>query len=267
MSRVDEGGGRPVVMLHGNPSWSYLYRHMVAGLGSRCRCIAPDHLGCGYSDKPRNYPYRLRNHIDNLENLLEHLEVEKCSLVMHDWGGAIGMGWAVRHPERVERLVIMNTAAFPGPLPLRIRVCGWPFLGPLLVRGLNGFARAAVHMAAARRLAPEVAAGFLAPYGSWGDRAAILGFIRDIPLNRDHPSWDELMAIEQGITMFADKPVLVCWGGKDFCFTRYFFEEWRRRLPDAEYHFFADAGHYLLEDAFARIFPVVRRFLLDEGKK
>ena len=164
LSFVDEGKGPPVVLLHGNPSWSYFYRRMIAGLSSNCRCIAPDHLGCGYSDKPQNYSYLLRDHINNLESLLDQLGVEKCTLIMHDWGGAIGMGWAVRHPDRVERLVVMNTAAFRSRrIPLRIAVCRWPLIGPLLVRGFNAFAGAAVHMAVTRKMAPEVAAGFLLP--------------------------------------------------------------------------------------------------------
>lgn len=262
MSCIDEGKGRAVVMLHGNPTWSYLYRRMVAGLGDSCRCIAPDHLGCGYSDKPQHYPYRLHNHIDNLATLLDHLRVDTCTLVMHDWGGAIGMGWAVRNPDRVDKLVVMNTAAFRSDrIPLRIAVCRRPLIGPLLVRGLNAFARAAVHMAVAGRLEPEVAAGFLLPYDSWANRIAVLRFVQDIPLRQGHPSWEDLLAIEQGLGRLADKPMLLCWGGRDFCFTRHFFAEWQQRFPGAESHYFADAGHYLLEDAFAEIYPLIRDFV------
>ncbi|MDW7772341.1 MAG: alpha/beta fold hydrolase [Desulfobulbaceae bacterium] len=267
LSYVDAGEGQPVVFLHGNPSWSYLYRNLIAGLSSSCRCIAPDHLGCGYSDKPQHYSYLLRNHIANLESLLDHLHIEQCTLVMHDWGGAIGMGWAVRNPGRVKKLVVMNTAAFRSDrIPLRITVCGWPLIGPLLVRGLNVFARAAVHMAVTGRLDPEVAAGFLDPYDSWANRIAILRFVRDIPLHPDHPSWNDLVAIEQGLHQLTDKPMLVCWGGRDFCFTSHFFAEWQRRFPGADCHYFAEAGHYLLEDAFAEIFPLIRQFIDSEER-
>jgi len=267
LSFVDEGKGPAVVFLHGNPSWSYLYRKMIAGLSSNYRCIAPDHLGCGYSDKPQHYSYLLRNHIDNLESLLDQLGVEKCTLVMHDWGGAIGMGWAVRHPHKVERMVVMNTAAFRSTrLPLRIAVCRWPLIGPLLVRGLNVFARAAVHMAVARTMDSDVAAGFLMPYNSWANRIAILRFVQDIPLHRNHPSWNDLLAIEQGLGQLDKKPMLVCWGGRDFCFTKHFFKEWQRRFPGADCHYFAKAGHYLLEDAFEEIFPLVQQFIYSESK-
>ena len=121
LAYLDEGSGPAVVMVHGNPSWSYLYRNLVSALRDRYRCIVPDHLGCGFSDKPEPYPYRLRNHLDNLDHLLAALDPGPVRLVVHDWGGAIGMGWAGRHPEQVAGAVLLNTAAFPSPrLPLRI---------------------------------------------------------------------------------------------------------------------------------------------------
>ena len=139
LAYLDEGSGPAVVMVHGNPSWSYLYRNLVSALRDRYRCIVPDHLGCGFSDKPELYPYRLRNHLDNLDHLLTALDPGPVRLVVHDWGGAIGMGWAGRHPEQVAGAVLLNTAAFPSPrLPLRIAVCRWPLLAALLVRGLTG---------------------------------------------------------------------------------------------------------------------------------
>ena len=261
LAYLDEGSGPAVVMVHGNPSWSYLYRNLVSALRDRYRCIVPDHLGCGFSDKPEPYPYRLRNHLDNLDHLLTALDPGPVRLVVHDWGGAIGMGWAGRHPEQVAGAVLLNTAAFPSPrLPLRIAVCRWPLLGSLLVRGLNGFARAAVHMAVTRRLRPEIAAGFLAPYDSWSHRVALHRFVEDIPMGPDHPSWSTLVAIEQSLAAITC-PLLFCWGGQDFCFDRSFYDEWRRRFPAAEAHFFAEAGHYVLEDALAEGLPLIERFL------
>ena len=259
---LDEGEGPTIVMVHGNPSWSYLYRNLVAALRDRYRCIAPDHLGCGFSDKPAKYPYRLSNHIDNLEHLLDALAVERCILVIHDWGGAIGMGWAGRHPERVAGVVVLNTAAFPSShIPWRIAICRWPILGTLLVRGLNGFARAAVSMAVHRPMLPAIAAGFLAPYDSWAHRIAVHRFVVDIPMDAGHPSWESLIEVEQLLPLLAPCPMLVCWGGRDFCFHDAFFEEWIRRFPEAESHYFPDAGHYVLEDGFAEILPLIRGFL------
>ncbi len=262
LSYLDEGAGPVLVFVHGNPTWSYFYRNLVRGLRDSYRCIAPDHLGCGLSDKPREYPYRLTDHIENLEELLAHLGVTDCVLVMHDWGGAIGMGWAGRHPDRVKGLVVMNTAAFRSTrMPLRIAVCRQPLLGPLLVRGLNGFARAAVRMAVAKPMAPEVAQGFLYPYRSWADRVAVLRFVEDIPLDPSHPSWPTLCAVEENLDRLAEKPMLICWGGRDFCFNDSFFEEWRRRFPGAESLYLPDAGHYLLEDGLEPVRNRVKEFL------
>ena len=266
MAYLDEGGGLPVVMVHGNPSWSYLYRNLVLGLRKSHRCIVPDHVGCGFSAKPQNYPYDLATHIDNLERLLDHLEISRCVLVVHDWGGAIGMGWGGRHPERVAGLVVFNTAAFRSHrLPLRIGICRWPLLGPFLVRGLNGFARAATVMAVNQKMRPEIAQGFLAPYDSWQNRIALLRFVQDIPMGPDHPSWPALVAVEQGLDRLRDCPLLLCWGGRDFCFNDHFYEEWRRRFPQAQAHHFPEAGHYLLEEALPEIKPLIDSFLLGLG--
>jgi haloalkane dehalogenase len=262
LAYLDQGTGLPVVMVHGNPSWSYLYRNLVRHLQDRYRCIVPDHLGCGFSDKPQGYPYRVHNHLDNLERLLEHLAIERCVLVVHDWGGAIGMGWAGRHAQRVAGVVVLNTAAFRAQrMPLRIAICRWPFVGELLVRGLNGFAGAAILMAVSKRMQPDVARGFLAPYDSWRNRIAIHRFVQDIPMHPNHPSWPTLVAIEEGLGNLAEVPMMLCWGGADFCFNDWFYSEWRRRFPQAESHYFQHAGHYVLEDAFEAIAPLVDQFL------
>jgi haloalkane dehalogenase len=234
----------------------------VRHLQDRYRCIVPDHLGCGFSDKPQGYPYRVHNHLDNLERLLEHLAIERCVLVVHDWGGAIGMGWAGRHAQRVAGVVVLNTAAFRAQrMPLRIAICRWPFVGELLVRGLNGFAGAAILMAVSKRMQPDVARGFLAPYDSWRNRIAIHRFVQDIPMYPNHPSWPTLVAIEKGLGNLAEVPMMLCWGGADFCFNDWFYSEWRRRFPQAESHYFQHAGHYVLEDAFEAIAPLVDQFL------
>ena len=133
---VDEGSGDPLVMLHGNPTWSFYYRALIAAFSPTHRVIAPDHVGCGLSDKPQAYSYTLAQHINNLEALLDALELERLTLFLHDWGGPIGMGYALRHPERVKRFVVFNTAAFPvSRIPLRINVCKLPGFGALAVRG------------------------------------------------------------------------------------------------------------------------------------
>lgn len=262
ISCVDEGQGKTIVFLHGNPSWSYLYRNLISSLQGTFRCIAPDHLGCGLSDKPEDYPYQLVNHIDNLEQVLDQLQVKTCVLVMHDWGGAIGMGWAGRHPDRVDGLILMNTAAFRSKLiPWRIAACRLPIIGPLLVRGMNAFAGAAIHMAVTRKMAQEVADGFLYPYDSWANRVAVMGFVKDIPLNEYHPSWSELVKVEKGLELLGEKPMLLCWGGRDFCFHDAFYREWQRRFPAAQCYHYPEAGHYLLEDEFDSVREKIADFL------
>src|SRR5947207_7725543 len=187
---LDEGHGPPVVMVHGNPTWSFYYRNLVLRLRGRYRCVVPDHVGCGLSDKPSEaqYPYSLERRIADLAALLDHLKLERdVTLVMHDWGGMIGTAWATRFPERVKRLVVLNTAAFHLPkskrLPLSLRVGRNTVLGALLIRGLNLFCRAAARWCVTRRpLPPDVRRMYLAPYDSWAHRVAVLKFVQTIPL-------------------------------------------------------------------------------------
>lgn len=262
ISYVDEGAGRPVVLVHGNPTWSFYYRRLIAALSPDHRAVAPDHMGCGLSDKPQGYPYTLSAHIENLGRLIDHLGLEQLDLVVHDWGGAIGMGWAVRNPERVRRIVVLNTAAFLSPrLPLRIAVCRYPVFGDLAVRGLNAFAGAAVFMAVERPLSPEVRRGFLHPYGSWHDRVAIQRFVRDIPMSPRHPTWSVVDGIDRDLAALRDHPMLILWGGRDWCFSDHFLAGWLQRFPEAEAVRFDHAGHYVLEDAHEQIVPRVVRFL------
>ncbi len=262
LSYVDEGEGRVLVMVHGNPTWSFFYRDLILLLRDRYRIIALDHMGCGLSDKPQDYPYRMADHVSNLERLIDHLQIDKHSLIMHDWGGAIGMGYAAEHPERIEALVIMNSAAFRSTkIPWRIAVCRIPYLGALMVRGLNLFARAALYMAVKRKMARREKIGFIAPYNSWDNRIAIMRFIEDIPLNHHHPSWETLMKAEGGLDHFKNLPILILWGGKDFCFDLSFFKEWKRRYPKARSIYLESAGHYLLEDANGEVDHLISGFI------
>jgi pimeloyl-ACP methyl ester carboxylesterase len=262
---VDEGprAGDVVLCLHGNPTWSFFYRKLVLALSDTRRVIAPDHLGCGLSDKPGEWSYTLAAHIENLERLVLALDLRRITLVLHDWGGAIGMGFARRQPERIARLVILNTAAFKSSsMPWRIRVCRTPLLGRFLVRRMNGFARLATRMAVAHKpLAPSARLGLLAPYRSSAERVAIQRFVEDIPMRPGHPSWNELEAIDRALAQFSALPACIVWGERDWCFTPRFREEWMRRFPQAEVHKIADAGHYLLEDAPVEVAACVQSFL------
>lgn len=264
MSYLDEGGGdEAVLMLHGNPTWSFYYRELVQAVAPQLRCVAPDHVGMGLSDKPQDHPYTLATRIADIEDLVATLGLKKVHLVVHDWGGAIGFGFAGRHPEMIGRIVVLNTAAFRSPhLPARIALCRAQGLGPLLVRGCNGFAGPAVHMAMARRrLTPDERRGFLWPYDSWANRVAVHAFVRDIPMQVGHPTWETLAKVEHGLGRFGSHPALIVWGGRDFCFNDQFYAEWRQRLPQAETLYLPDAGHYVLADANTEAVPRINQFL------
>lgn len=264
---LDEGprDAPPVLMLHGNPTWSFYYRHLVSALSPEYRVVVPDHIGCGLSDKPQAYDYCLARHIANLEALIAHLQLRQIDLVLHDWGGVIGMGYATRHPENVDHLVVLNTAAFYQPtLPLRIKMCRLPLLGDVLLRGLNAFAWLALPWATVHRerLTPAVRAGYLAPYDSWANRVAILRFVQDIPLERKHRTRPLLDQIEANLYLLTHHPMLIVWGAQDFCFTvQDFLSQWQARFPYAETRVVPDAGHYVLEDAHERIAPWIQAFL------
>ncbi|HVU38757.1 MAG TPA: alpha/beta fold hydrolase [Opitutales bacterium] len=261
---VDEGprdAAAAVICVHGNPTWSFFYRDIIKSLAKNFRVLAPDHLGCGLSDKPQTFSYRLADHIENLAQLAATLPQPTLHFIVHDWGGAIGLGVAERFAARVGKLVVMNTAAFPGPCPLRIRVCRWPGVGPLLVRGLNGFAGPAACMAVAKPLSANVKRGFLYPYRSWADRVAVYNFVKDIPLESSHPSLPALNAVESGLEKLRHKPMLLAWGLRDFCFTPAYLVEWRRRFPSAVVREFPDCGHYLPEDAGPELVSVVAAFV------
>jgi haloalkane dehalogenase len=265
---LDEGEGDPVVMLHGNPTWSFYYRDLVSGLRDRYRALAPDHIGCGLSDKPGDarYEYTLERRVRDLEALLEHLDIrDNVTLVLHDWGGMIGMAYASRYPQRIKRLVVLNTAAFHLPkgnrLPWSLWLCRNTPAGPLLVRGLNAFSWVAARLCSHRRLPPPVRQRYLAPYDSWQHRIAVLRFVQDIPLRPGDRAYDLVEEVEQGLDRFRMLPMLICWGQRDWVFDRDFLAQWQSRFPQAEVHCFADAGHYVLEDAGAEILALVRDFL------
>jgi haloalkane dehalogenase len=252
LSFLDEGprSDEAVLMLHGNPTWSFFYRDVVRALSPGLRCIVPDHVGMGLSEKPENYDYSLGTRIADIEALVASLGLKRIHLIVHDWGGAIGFGFATRHPEMIGRIVILNTAAFFSThIPKRIALCRAGFFGKVLVRGFNGFAGPASWMSIVRPLAPDVKSGFLFPYDSWVNRVAVHRFVQDIPMCVSHPTRPVLDGIEAKLPLLADREKMILWGGKDFCFNDHFLARWQQIFPQASVHRYADAGHYVLEDA------------------
>jgi haloalkane dehalogenase len=272
------GSDAPACLLfvHGNPTWSFHWRRLIGALRAGYRCVAPDHIGCGLSDKPAKF-FSLDEHIENLCTLIDSLGLERITLIAQDWGGAIGLGAILRMRERLQRIVLFNTGAFPPRyIPWRIRACRIPVLGRLAVQGANLFSRAALRMTLARRprLEPEVAAGYLAPYDTWANRRAVYGFVRDIPNPRqpmfpdliierfpEDTTWGRLAVIEQGLHALSDRPSCLIWGMRDWCFRPECLDIFLTAWPRAEVHRLADVGHWVVEDAPDESLAIVRAFL------
>lgn len=276
---LDEGNGPPVLMLHGNPSWSYYWRNLVVGLRGSYRCIVPDHVGMGLSSRPaeHDYSYTLASRVDDLEALTTHLiehggaPSSGWTLLMHDWGGPIGMAWAARRPELVGRLVVLNTASFPSPfgrgMPLTLRIPLWLIKNSRLAHYLivrhNAFAKGAVRYGVTHRISREVKNAYLAPYSTPAGRLAILRFVQDIPVSPADRAWPELQAADNATSALADRPIFIGWGTRDPVFRRAFLDEWRRRFPGAVCQVYQHAGHYALEDEPGDLVARIRAFLAD----
>ncbi|HEU0305566.1 MAG TPA: alpha/beta fold hydrolase [Lysobacter sp.] len=280
MSFLDEGprDGEVVVMLHGNPSWSYYWRNLVSALSEpasskpassrRYRCIVPDHIGMGLSDKPGDdrYEYTLQSRIDDVAALLRHLGITgPVTLAVHDWGGMIGFGWALSHAAQVKRLVITNTAAFPLPaaksMPWQIALGrDWKF-GAFVIRAFNAFSSGASFVGVEKKMPRDVRRAYVAPYDSWAHRISTVRFMQDIPLSPADRAWPLLEEAGRRLPEFADRPAFIGWGLKDFVFDRHFLDGFRAALPRAEVQAFDDAGHYVLEDKADELVPAIRRFL------
>ena len=270
LNYIDEGpvDAAPVVMVHGNPSWSYYWRHLVLGLRDSYRCIVPDHIGMGWSDKPDDdqYQYTLQSRVDDLDKLINSLNLkQKITLAVHDWGGMIGFAWALKNPERIARLVILNTASFPLPktkkLPWQIALGRVPFLGAILIRGFNFFARGAADLGVMTPIEHDSRKALLSPYDSWNHRRAVHRFVQDIPLKPDDKAWALVAAAEKQLPAYKDLPAFIGWGLQDFVFDQDFLAHFVRDLPNATQKIYGDAGHYVLEEKYQELVPAIRQFL------
>lgn len=250
---VDEGPSHKedaptIILVHGNPTWSFYYRNIISHLSKTFRVIAPDHIGCGLSDKPLDYNYTLEQRIKDLGTLVKFLDLKKYSMLVHDWGGAIGFGHAVDHSDQIEKIIILNTAAFRSKrIPFTIGLCKNKFFGPFIVKYFNAFCYPATFMTTEKKLSKDIKAGYLFPYQTPKTRVAISEFVQDIPMDPSHPSYQTLLNIENKLpNLKSDK--LILWGGKDFCFNDEFFTKWREIYPEADYRYYGNAGHYVIED-------------------
>ena len=257
-----------MLLLHGNPSWSFMYRDLIRALRGDCRAIALDHIGCGLSSRPKEtqYSYTLEQRVRDLDAFVSALRLERpLSLVVHDWGGLIGMAWAARNPERIERLVVLNTAGFLVPegasLHWTIRWCRRSRLASFAMTYLNAFSIGACLLGATQGMTRDVRRGYLGPYRSPRERIAVTRFVQDIPLRPGDPAYPVVVETEALLGGLASRPMLICWGERDFVFDEAFLSRWLEHFPEAEVHRFARAGHYVLEDAGDDVIPRIKEFL------
>ncbi|MEM3087246.1 MAG: alpha/beta fold hydrolase [Halobacteria archaeon] len=255
MHYVDEGKGEPILFLHGNPTWSFLYRNILPSVvGAGFRAIAPDYIGFGRSDKrgPRWTDYTIHGHIADLTALADRLDLRDVTVVVHDWGGPIGLGWAAGHLDRVKRLVILNTWAFKPHAKAKIP----PFLAMLrepkgegMVLNQNFFVEVLLPGGiASKQRVKEVMDAYRAPFPTPESRAGVLAFPRLIPMASGEEAWPVIVKVDDSLGKIADRPALILWGGRDLVFPVSVAERFQERLPSAKKVVFPEAGHFLQED-------------------
>lgn len=264
MHYVDEGRGEPVVFVHGTPTWSFLWRRMILALRDEYRCIAPDHLGFGLSDKPETADYTPAAHAQRLEELIEHLGLRDITLVVHDFGGPIGLSYAVRHPENVKRVVVMNSWLWSNAGNRAVEGASWVLRSPLgrfMYRRLNLSPQVLLKTAFAdkTKLTPAMHRHYLAPFPSPATRAAPWILARELSGSNDwyRGLWEARAAL-------ADIPALVLWGMKDPLFPLTHLERWRSALPHARVERLERAGHFVQEEAPEKVIAAIRSFLASE---
>ncbi len=262
MHYIDEGEGEPIVFVHGNPSWSFEFRHLVKGLRSQFRCIAPDHIGFGLSSRSSNsedhYP---QAHADAFASLMEYLDLRDITLYLTDWGGPIGLHFARTHPEWVKRIVIANTWCWPVSRDPHFVVFSFmmsSWLGRFLIKRFNFFVNRVMPMAVGSKdvLTPQVMEHYRNALPTPSARSACAALPGAIV-----GATDWLGSIWDDRYTFSDLPALILWGMKDIAFRSKELKQWQSELTNPEVHEFADCGHFLAEEAPDRILPLLTSFM------
>ena len=264
---VDEGprDGPTLLMLHGNPTWSYMYRHPIASLaGAGYRCVAIDHMGFGRSDKPRTTRrYTLSRHVGNTLAVIDQLDLRDLVVVGHDWGGPIGVGAVLERLERVRGLVLMNTWAWelPSFLPPFLREFRNDGLGEILALGGNLVVETIPGGMLRRDPDPGMLDAYRAPFPDYWSRVGTLAFMRDIPLSENDASAPAFARINERLAQLADVPSALIWGMRDPVFQPVFLDQWREILPHARVVELERASHYLVEDAPAEVTAAIEELV------
>jgi acyl-CoA synthetase (AMP-forming)/AMP-acid ligase II/pimeloyl-ACP methyl ester carboxylesterase len=261
MHYIDEGSGLVVLCLHGNPTWSFLYRNVIRELRDSFRLIAPDFLGCGLSDRTPGIRFKAIDRINQLEEFVDALGLKKFCMLMHDWGGPLGTGFMLRRLDSIERIIYLNTTLTETEsLPPIIKLAAFPIIGRALTRHTATFVKLTTSMGAHKRLTPDVKEGYLAPYINRKQRDAIWDFVDDIPFDFSHPTYSQMVDIAAGLPDVARKPVKIIWGLRDPCFHREMLSKVAAHFPQAEILEIADASHLVLDDAPQIAIPAIKEF-------
>ena len=261
MHYLDEGDGTPVLLLHGNPAWSFLYRKVIKQLRGSCRLIAPDLPGFGMSDHPPNYGYTPQEHAEWVNALVDHLNLGSFILEVQDWGGPIGMSVAVKRPDSVKGLVIANTFCW------KVDDIVWRIFSAIFGSALGRYLVLQRDILNARMLpsmfihenskSPDVLSAYRAPFPTPESRKGIYIFAKSLM-----KSGDWLSMVQSKLSALEGKPVELLFGMKDPFFGKeYITERWRDQFPDANVVRVPDAGHFLEEDAPDHIVAAIRRVL------
>jgi haloalkane dehalogenase len=258
---VDEGSGEPIVFVHGTPSWSFEYRHLIRELRASRRCVAYDHLGFGLSERPVAFGYRPEDHARVFADFVAALGLERFTLVVHDFGGPIALPFAQAHPERVARLVVLNSFMWPiddSKLIQQARFAGSQF-GRLLYRYLNFSLRVLMPFAYGdrRRLTRSVHRQYLAPFRSRPARESVLWKLAR-SLLASHAHYTALWARRERLAAI---PTLVLWGAKDRAIPAGFLDRFRQALPHARVDSLSDAGHWPHEEQPQAVIEALLGFL------
>lgn len=261
MHYLDEGQGDPVLLLHGEPTWAFLYRRMIPPLAEVARVIAPDYFGFGRSDKPtqlESYTYNF--HYNSIERLVEELDLTDVTVVVQDWGGPIGLRLAVEHPERVARLVILNTGIGGGRAPSE----EWLRFREFMRRvGTEIVAGQLIRISSVTELADDVVAGYDAPFPVPESRVGIVAFPELVPTEPEHPNTGKMNEVRDALTRW-EKPALVLFSDSDPIFSPAAAERLASRIPGAgPAEIVAGAGHFLQEEKGEEIAERIVRFLAE----
>jgi haloalkane dehalogenase len=258
---LDEGEGPAVILLHGNPTWSYYYRNLILVLKKTHRVLALDYLGCGLSDSPK-MPLHWADHVAIVSEWLSSLSLPSFDFVLHDWGGGIGMGVIKNYFERVGKIALLNTGVFfAEPLPLSIRMARLPYVGYFLTVVCDLFLQGALKCCTVKSMNAETVINYQMPYRTWRRRQVIYDFVRDIPVDEDHPSYSVLKDLEAFLPQLHSKPMKAFWGMQDFVFNASYLNHWQSLLPHLLVKRYGNAGHWVLEDAQGEIEKDIHDFL------